>query len=252
MRGVPRLRRAISCAPGGFDLDVQQIGGAEDDFLQVVGDVIIQPFADAEAGEQRRAQQSAARGRADEREARQIQPHAARVRSLVNDDVELEILHRRIEIFLNGFLETVNLVNEQHIAFLKVGEQTGEVAGFFNGRAAGGLEVGTHGFGENVGDGGFAEAGRPVEQDMVERLAALLGGGDGDLQPLLHLRLAGEIGKEGGAQRHFKRRIGFVQSGNRSFGHRVKDCGTPRAAASAIRLDGLTRCNWNPVQGNFQ
>ena len=43
--------------------------------------VIVQPLAHREAREQRRGEQAAAGGRADEREARQIQPHAAGVRA---------------------------------------------------------------------------------------------------------------------------------------------------------------------------
>ena len=78
------------------NLHVQQARRADDDFLEICGHVIIEPFAHGKAREQRRGEQSAARGRADKREARQVQPHAARVRPLVNDDIEFEILHRRV------------------------------------------------------------------------------------------------------------------------------------------------------------
>ena len=125
------------------------------------------------AREQRRGEQAAARGRADEREARQVQPHAARVRSLVDDDVEFEILHRRVEIFLDGLLQAMDFVDEQHVALLEIGEQAGEVAGLLDGRAAGALEVRAHRLGEDVGEGGLAEAGRAAEQDVIERFAAL-------------------------------------------------------------------------------
>ena len=85
-----------------------------------------------------RGEQAAAGGGADEREARQVQPHAAGVRPLVDDDVELEVLHRRVEVFLDGLLEAVDFVDEQHVALLEVGQQAGEVAGLLDGRAAGG------------------------------------------------------------------------------------------------------------------
>ena len=128
-----------------------------------------------------------------EREARQVQPDAAGVRPLVDDDVELEVLHRRVEVFLDGLLQTVDFVDEQHVACLEVGEQAGEVAGLLDGRAAGALEVRAHRLGEDVGERGLAEAGRAAEQDVVERFAALLGGLHGDLEPLLDLGLAGEV-----------------------------------------------------------
>ena len=65
----------------------------------------------------------------------------------------------------------MDFVNEQHVAFFEVGEQAGEVAGLFDGRAAGAFEVGAHRLGEDVGERGFAQAGRAAEQDVVERLA---------------------------------------------------------------------------------
>ena len=182
----------------------------------------------AKAREQRRGEQAAARGRADEREARQIQPHAARVRPLVNDDVEFEILHRRVQIFLDGFLQAMDFVNEQHVAFFEVRQQAGEVAGFLDGRAAGAFEVRAHGLGEDVGERGFAEAGRAAEQDVVERFASAVWRRHGDFQALLDLGLAGEFGKERRAQRHFQRRVRFVQSGNRAFVHHGKDAETHR------------------------
>src|ERR1017187_4494772 len=73
----------------------------------------------------------------------------------------------------------MDFVNEQHVAFFKVREQAGKVTGFFDGGAAGGLEISAHRLGKNVGEGGFAEAGRAGKQDMIERFAALFGGGDG-------------------------------------------------------------------------
>ena len=44
-------------------------------------------------------------------------------------DVELEILHCRIEHFFDGSGKSVNLVDEEHIARVQVGEDGGEVAG---------------------------------------------------------------------------------------------------------------------------
>ena len=108
------------------------------------------------------------------------QPHAARIGSLIDDDVEFEIFHRRIKVFLDGFLKAMDLVDEQNVAFLEVGQQTGEVGGFLDGGSTGCLEGRTHRLGENVGEGGFAETGWTAQQDMVESLAALPGRLDGE------------------------------------------------------------------------
>ena len=53
--------------------------------------------------------------------------------------VALEVLHRRIEIFLNGGLKTMDLVDEENSAALDVRQQPGKVARFFDHWAAGGL-----------------------------------------------------------------------------------------------------------------
>jgi len=83
MRGVPRA------APGDFvrarlvNLDFQEARRANNNFLQIFSNVIIQSLAHGKAREQRRGEQTAAGRRADEGEARKIQPHAAGVRPLV-------------------------------------------------------------------------------------------------------------------------------------------------------------------------
>ena len=46
----------------------------------------------------------------------------------------------------------------------------GEVAGLLDGRAAGAFDVGAHRFGDDVGQGGLAQAGRAAQEDVIERL----------------------------------------------------------------------------------
>ena len=52
----------------------------------------------------------------------------ARRRPLPDDDVELEVLHRRIEHLLDDAVQAVDLVDEEHVAALEVGEDRREVA----------------------------------------------------------------------------------------------------------------------------
>ena len=65
---------------------------------------------------------------ADQREGRQVDPHAARRRPLADDDVERAVLHRRIEHFLDHRIEPVDLVDEEYIVWLEIGQQRGKVA----------------------------------------------------------------------------------------------------------------------------
>ena len=48
-----------------------------------------------------------------------FEPHAARVRALVDDDVEPEVLHRGVEVFLDGRREAVDFVDEENVAALR-------------------------------------------------------------------------------------------------------------------------------------
>ena len=71
----------------------------------------------------------------------EVDAHAARRRPLADDEVELEILHRRIQHFLDGRLQAVDFVDEQHVARLQVGQDRGEVAGALDHRPGGGAEA---------------------------------------------------------------------------------------------------------------
>jgi len=55
-----------------------------------------------------------------------------------------------------------------------------------------------------VGERGLAEAGRAVEEEVVERFVALLGGVDGDAEVVLELLLADELVEAPGPERYFE------------------------------------------------
>ena len=135
MRGVPRARRAISWAPSATDGRAEHARAARDDLLQILDRVEVEPDGDAEAVAQRRRQQAGARRRADERELGEVDAHRARGRALADDEIELEVLHRRIEDLLDRRVQPMDLVDEQHVAFLEVGQQRREVARLGDDRA---------------------------------------------------------------------------------------------------------------------
>ena len=84
-----------------------------------------------------------------------------RRRSGIDDDVQPVILHRRIEIFLDGRVQAVDFVDEKDVALLDVGEDSGEVARLFDLRAGSRMELGARRFGNQVGQRGFARPGGP-------------------------------------------------------------------------------------------
>ena len=83
----------------------------------------------------------------------------------------------------------MDLVDEQHIALLQVGQQGGKVAGLFNGRATGDADLHPHLVGNDARQRSLAQTRRAVEQNVIHRLAPALGGFQIDFQVLLGLFL---------------------------------------------------------------
>ena len=141
MRGVPRERCAMRRAPSSSMLTSRIAAERFTMLLQVRDGVELEALHDAEAVAQRRGEQARARRGAHQGEGRQIQLDGARRRPLADHDVELIVLHRRIEHFLHHRRQTMDLVDEQHVARLQVGEQGRQVAGPLEHRPGGLAQV---------------------------------------------------------------------------------------------------------------
>src|SRR5690606_21991073 len=157
--------------------------------------VELQPLDDAETVAQRRGQQAGAGGGADEGKGWQVDLDRTRGRALADHDVELEILHRRIQHLLDRRREAVDLVDEQHVVRLQVGQQRGQVAGLLDHRAGGDAQAHPQLVGDHVAEGGLAQARRAEDQDVVERLAAVFRGLDVQAHLLAHRLLAEVFGQ---------------------------------------------------------
>ena len=96
-------------------------------------------------------------------------------------------------------VKAMDLVDEEDVARLEAGQDGGQVAGFFDNRPRGDPDVGAHLVGDDIGQGGLAQPRKAVEKHMVQGLAAVLGGLDGDLQIALELVLADVLGQRPGA-----------------------------------------------------
>ena len=187
-------------------------GAALHDLLELLDRVEIEADRNAETVAQRRRQQAGARRRADQGEVGEVDLHRARRRPLADDEVELEILHRRIEDFLDRRIEPMDLVDEQDVALFEIGELGGEVAGLGDHRAGGRAEIDAELARHDLGERRLAEAGRADEQHVVERLAAGLGGLDEHLEVLARRLLPGEIGQRQRPQRGSRRPRAFRAS----------------------------------------
>src|SRR5580700_4827799 len=89
----------------------------------------------------------------------------------------------------------MDLIDEQDIFGLKVCQDRGEIAGALDHRAGGSAEADAELTGDNLGQRGLAEAGRAMQQHMVECLTATAGGRDEDGEVFARGSLADEFGE---------------------------------------------------------
>ena len=89
----------------------------------------------------------------------------------------------------------MDFVDEEHLVLLQVGQHRGEVARLLDHRAGGGAHGHAHLVADDVGERGLAEAGRAVEQHVIERFAASDRGGNRHLQVVAHAVLADVLGE---------------------------------------------------------
>ena len=175
--------------------DAEHARAAPHDRLELLDRVEIEPHRNAETIAQRRRQQAGARRRADQRKAREVDLDGPRRRPLADDEIELKILHRGIEDFLDRRVQAMDLVDEQHVARLEIGELRGEIARLGDDGAGRRAKIDAELARDDLRQRRLAEARRADEQHMIERVAARLGRLDEDLEVFARRLLAGEIGE---------------------------------------------------------
>ena len=139
--------------------------------------------------------------RADERERRQVERERARGRPLADDDVEPEVLERRVEDLLDRAVEPVDLVDEEDVALLEAGQDRGHVALALERRAGDRADADAELLADDEREPRLAEPRRPDEQHVVERLAARLRRVERDRELLLDALLADEVVEPARAER---------------------------------------------------
>ena len=147
----------------------------------------------------------------------QVDAHRARRRPLADDQIELEVFHRRVEHFLDRGLQAMDLVDEQDIPGLEVCQDCGEVACPLDHRPRCGAEADPEFAGDDLRQRGLAEAGRAVQQHVVQRLAAGAGGLDEHREVLARGLLADEFGEGLGPKTGLRRILLAADGGDFPF-----------------------------------
>src|SRR6266481_8180721 len=106
----------------------------------------------------------------------------------------------------------MNLVEEEDFLFLQRSEDGGEVAFAFKERPGAGLDDDAKLIGDDLRESGFPEAGRPIEQHVVEGFAAAARGFDRNGDVFLDPFLADVFGERFGAHAGVKARVVIKRS----------------------------------------
>ena len=188
-----RSARALADFGGaaGFDGDVQEACRAVDDGFQFLCRIEVEPVHQPEPFPERGGERAGFGRGAYQGEWGQVQFHGAGGRALADDEVDLKIFHGGVQGFFDVRGQAVDFVDEQDVVGLQVCQDRGEVAGVVEDEPGGRADAAAHFFGDDVRDGGFAQAGRAVEDGVVQGFAAALRGLDADPQRFFHALLAG-------------------------------------------------------------
>ena len=130
-----------------------------------------------------------------------------------NDDVEPEVLERRVEDLLGRAGEPVDLVDEEHVARLERREHRRDVL-LLERRAGDRAEAHAELLPDDLRERRLAETGRAGEQDVVERLAPRLRRVERDRELLLDALLADEVVEPARAERAFGLLVLGVEDGS--------------------------------------
>ena len=101
-------------------------------------------------------------------------------------------------MFLDHAVHAVDLVDEQHVLLVQIGQNAREIRRAFQHGPGRHLDFHAEFMGDDIGHRGFAQAGRAVQDNVVHRLVAMACGLDGNPQMRLHLFLPDHIVKPNG------------------------------------------------------
>ena len=117
-----------------FNLYAENAGAASDNARQLGRSIQFQAQRDPEAVAQRRGELPGARGRAYEREVRQVEAYRVGAGPFADDDIDGVVLHGGIKYLLHGAVQAVYLIHEQDVVLLQVRQERGQVTSLFDGR----------------------------------------------------------------------------------------------------------------------
>jgi hypothetical protein len=144
---------------------------------------------------------------------------------LADDQIELKILHGRVEDFLYHVVQPMNLVNKKNIPRFEVGEDGSEISRPFQHRAGGGPDVDVEFLGNYIGNRSFAQARKAVDQNVIKGFMSCPCCLNKNLEVVLNPILADKLRKAQRSKADFEASLFFFfLSVEQSFLHLLVRC----------------------------
>ena len=95
-----------------------------------------------------------------------------------DQQIETEVLHRRIKLLFECRQQPMNLIDEEHVAFLQVRQQRRNVSRLFDRRPRRGTKLRAHFIRDDMRERRLAKTRRSGQQNMIERFTSLFRSSD--------------------------------------------------------------------------
>ena len=168
---------------------------------------------DAEPRAERPGEEPGPRRRPDQGEFLDRHLYRAGAGALPDHDVQLVVLHRGVEDLFDRRRHPMDLVDEEHLVLLEVGEHGRKVSSFLDDRAGGRAHRHAKLVADDVRKRGLAKSGRAVQKDVIERFLPATRRFDRHLQVVAHAILPDVLGQGSRAQPRFILRVVVDGSG---------------------------------------
>jgi len=119
--------------------------------LELLSCIVIQPIRNTKTRPHRGSEHAGTSCSPYKRKRWEVDPNSSGFRTLINDDVQPEVLHCRVEVFLNAGVKAVDLINKENVLFLEIGKNAREITRALNLRTASRVHPRTDRVGNDMG-----------------------------------------------------------------------------------------------------
>ena len=157
-----------------FNLNTQNTRSPHHNGLQLFGGVKIQPLQQPKARSHRRCEQSQSRCCAHHSKGFKRNLIRPGTRPAIDHNIQRKILHCRIQMFFYHPIHAMNLVDKQHIALIQIRQNPRQISRALQYRSRCHMNFNPQLVRYHISHRRFAQTGRPVQQNVIHSLIAMM------------------------------------------------------------------------------